>query len=551
MENQQWVRIEGTRQVEVYPWVRKVDVSSSNSYILSTADQLVVIDPGGNGEQTEALVSVLRAKFEERGRPVVIYLTHCHCDHSVEAVRSSLWREFPGLKVVVHEAGAAALSAGDRTLTQAGILGVEFPAALPDASLLTSPGQGLPCDNAAPPLLTVVPLGAGDSLEVYGTPGHSPDGLCFRVGEVLFAGDLLAAAAPLVAGAVGWSHSDLVASLKTVVRLLEGGRIRVCAPGHGNLLQDETIAKAFQKTLNEAALLARIERVNPERVRFVTAYAQQLFEELAGLFTLISSRIEQLARRMDELEEYAAARQIRAILDSAQMTQLLLEFRNFQAGLHRGQFLEVQVALKAIQVVPRIRRLLENEQLPRVIDRSLLRFTCTLLTDFIQAAKGIRLEEERQEQNLPTVVAGLVAELSCRPRAPTSLNDIPDDPVGFCEYLIASIAHVPVFKEVPLRFEGADDRVPVRLVMPRFQDCLKRFLEDLVEWGAKTVTLKVEAQTPQPRLVIHAEFGRPVFDIGEHRLEPYHRQFPSSGAQLDVSFLPTALRFQLSFSTAG
>ena len=35
MENQQWQKIEGTRQVEVYPWVRKPDLASSNSYVLS------------------------------------------------------------------------------------------------------------------------------------------------------------------------------------------------------------------------------------------------------------------------------------------------------------------------------------------------------------------------------------------------------------------------------------------------------------------------------------------------------------------------------------
>ncbi len=50
MENQQWQKIEGTRQVEVYPWVRKPDLASSNSFVLSSAEQLVVIDPGGSPE---------------------------------------------------------------------------------------------------------------------------------------------------------------------------------------------------------------------------------------------------------------------------------------------------------------------------------------------------------------------------------------------------------------------------------------------------------------------------------------------------------------------
>ena len=83
MENQQWQKIDGTRQVELYPWVRKPDVASSNSYVLSTAEQLAVIDPGGSPDQTEGLVSVLRSRLQERRRPVFLYLTHCHVDHAI------------------------------------------------------------------------------------------------------------------------------------------------------------------------------------------------------------------------------------------------------------------------------------------------------------------------------------------------------------------------------------------------------------------------------------------------------------------------------------
>ncbi len=468
-------------------------------------------------------------------------------DHAIEAIRNSAWREFAGLKIVVHEDGAAALRVGDQAITQAGILGVEIPSIRPDSLLLASLGQEKLCERGVKPLVGAVPLGAGDYLEVYATPGHSPDGVSFRVGELLLTGDLLAAVTPLVAGAAGWNQPDLVASLKTILQLLESHRISVCGPGHGNLLHSETIARAFQKTLNEADHLMQIEPVNLDRVRFVTRYAQQLFEELGALFSLISNRIERVAGHLDEIEEYAAARQIRQILDSDQVTQLLLEFRNFQAGLRRGEMIEVQVALKAIQVVPRIRRLLENDQLKRVIDPSLLRFTCALLTDFMQAAKGLRLEEEREENNLNVLAGGFVADLPKRPGAPGSLEDIPDDPAGFCEFLISSIAYVPIFKDVSLHYDGPTDEVSVRLVVPRFQDALKRFHEDLVDWGAQAITLRVVRETPKACLVIWAEFGRPVIEVSELRLDSYRRMFRLSGAQMDVQFSPRTLSFQLRF----
>ena len=547
MENQQWQKIEGTRQVEVYPWIRKPDLASSNSYVLCSAEQLAVIDPGGSQEQTQGLVAVLRTRLQQRPRPISLYLTHCHVDHSIEAVRNHVWREFPGLKIVVHEVGAVALKTGDPSITQAGLLGIDLSSNLLGSSLLASPGQGMTCERGLSPLLGVVPLGAGDYLEVYATPGHSPDGLSFRVGEVLFAGDLLAAVAPLVAGVAGWSHPDLIASLEMIVQVLDGNRIRVCGPGHGNPLHGETIIKAFQKTLSEAGSLKRIELVNPDRVRFVSAYAQELFEELGALFALINSRIERVACRMEELEEYSAALQIRQILDSDQVTQLLVEFRNFQAGLRRGQLTEVQVAMKAIQVVPRIRRLLEHDRLKRVIDHALLRFTCALLTDFVQAAKGLRLEEERKEQALNALVSELVAGLSRRPGAPISLEDIPDDPAGFCEFLVSSIAHDPIFKDVALCYDEPNDEILVPLVVPRFQDTMKRFLEDLVDWGAQAITLRIVHESSLAHLAVDATFRRPTFEVSEHQLGPYRRQFGRSGGQLDVQFSQTTLNFQLRF----
>ena len=144
----------------------------------------------------------------------------------------------------------------------------------------------------------------------------------------------------------------------------------------------------------------------------------------------------------------------------------------------------------------------------RVMDHSFVRYTCTLLTDFIQTAKGLRLEEEPEAHNLNALVAALVAEILARPGAPTSLEDIPDDPAGFCEFLISSIAHVPIFKDIALRYDRPHDDVRVRLVVPRFQDSLKRFLEDLVDWGAQAITLRVVRETSKAHLVVDAVFTR-------------------------------------------
>ncbi len=87
--------VQGTRSVNIFPYLRKIDLMSSNSYILSSPDQISLIDPGGLEEQISRLDIEIALLQEERPRPLVVYLTHVHIDHWYQFQQK---KDFPSLR---------------------------------------------------------------------------------------------------------------------------------------------------------------------------------------------------------------------------------------------------------------------------------------------------------------------------------------------------------------------------------------------------------------------------------------------------------------------
>ncbi len=71
-----WQPIPGCQRDEIYIYIRKPDLLSSNSGIVRTAEQILLIDPGAIEDQTRNLCGVIRICQQDRIRPVLIYITH-------------------------------------------------------------------------------------------------------------------------------------------------------------------------------------------------------------------------------------------------------------------------------------------------------------------------------------------------------------------------------------------------------------------------------------------------------------------------------------------
>ena len=59
IETNVWQKVPGTPSVEIFPIIPRANCVSSNCYIFSAPDALVVVDPGASSMQTEQISRVL------------------------------------------------------------------------------------------------------------------------------------------------------------------------------------------------------------------------------------------------------------------------------------------------------------------------------------------------------------------------------------------------------------------------------------------------------------------------------------------------------------
>lgn len=157
----------------------------------------LVIDPGDNPERIFAALN---------GRtPAAVLLTHGHFDHT------GALSAFAGVPIYIHEADAPMLS--DPHLSVGDGNGDLRPR--PAATHLLADGEQMHL--------------AGLDLAVLHTPGHTPGGVTYQIGDALFTGDTLFAHGYGRTDLPGGDFSALRRSLRRLLHL--AGDFRVF-PGH-------------------------------------------------------------------------------------------------------------------------------------------------------------------------------------------------------------------------------------------------------------------------------------------------------------------------------
>lgn len=180
------------------------------------ANAYLLIEPE-NGEA--ALIDApcadgrLWEEVKRRGHAMrYLLLTHGHIDHiaGVQAIRDATHA-----MVGIHPADAPCLRNTTASLAKPmGLPTANHPSITPD--LLLSDGQTLPLGKA--------------SIEVIHTPGHTPGGVCYRCGDLLFTGDTLFAGSYGRTDFPGGSMAEMRASCLRLIGLPGVARV---LPGHG------------------------------------------------------------------------------------------------------------------------------------------------------------------------------------------------------------------------------------------------------------------------------------------------------------------------------
>jgi glyoxylase-like metal-dependent hydrolase (beta-lactamase superfamily II) len=555
IEEQRWQPIPGTTGAEIYPFIRKPDVCCSNAYLIRTPGEILVIDTGADAEQMDEIAALVEEQFLEAPRPVFLFITHCHLDHCLQACRNERLRQIAPVRIAVQETGARALASADRVLTLADLYGWEMeplPVHIPLLAAVDRQiggrrdldiGDGLHVtlltdmqivDGSVDLYRQRIPLRCGDTLEVYHTPGHTHDSICIRFGELLFISDLLFSAGPGIAGLAGWDHAALLATIERVRWILQNEPVSVCCSGHGRAISAEKTHSALERLQVDASGLAEVGVFDRERLDDSLEHAIDLLQEANRIFAVIAGRLYMLSYCLEELGEVDEAGRYQQLLESDQIDAFLADFSRFAGAFYGGEKLEVQLVLKAVQIIQRIEILFFQDRLNHIIDSSLLRRADRLLTDFLNTVFGYRNTVPVYPVDLQEVLRDLAEQVATPPFSDEAFINAADDEEAYRAGLISRIAYIPLFENVDLTVEQSEHPLPLASTnRERFCDEITGILDDLAVVGARSVRLSASASGEAVRLAIRTE-PEAVDAITRRRIRFYQRNLELCGATLAV-----------------
>jgi glyoxylase-like metal-dependent hydrolase (beta-lactamase superfamily II) len=557
-------KVPGTRNVTIYPYLCKIDLMSSNSYLLSSPGQIALIDPGGSESQINCLEEEVLILQDKLPRPFVVYLTHVHIDHWYQLTQGkTLSKAF----LAVQETGAMALEMNDPQMTLSKLLDRPMSTVPVDIKLLSRQDKTKLCSNSldmkgwsfdyvtkswqiAEDVVLhsqIVPLGDADHLEIYHTPGHSPDGVCIRTGSMLFVGDVFFAPNPGVAGAYGWSLKDFMHSILKILWILENEKILFCGCGHGKLIDARTAHKTLEVMYIDAASLKDLEEITPLWARRISDYAQDLISELERIFTIIAGRLAYISHVLGELEEETEAKELDCLLDTQYMDELFVDFHAFARELHAGKKLDIEMVHKTGQVVGRLEKLFAKRKLESVLDQSLLDRAGRLLSDYAATYRGFRPPYIVSRVDVNRLIEGVLEKLLHNPDEEEAIMQA-ESVEDFRLALKARIAHVNIFEDVNLAFLPGSGKAFARMDQERFADVLIDMLERFA--GARIMVIEIATALNDEWLMVQIT-GR-----GECTCHPlsqsnrfFERSLALSGGLLQISFEANRPSVEIEFAT--
>ena len=538
-----WQKVSGTPSVDIFPIIPKANCVSSNCYIFSAPEALVVVDPGASAEQTRQISQIVTDALMVSQRPVLVFLTHCHQDHSQEA-----GLELPAgteVKRFAHQAGVEALNHSDRNLTTAylypwnpeictarfdGILFASSPASEP-AALQLSGGrrfelytEPMTLPDGATLQRQWLSLGAGNRLEIYHTPGHSACSISLRIGSLLMLGDLPFAANPGVCGLDGWNHADLLQTLRNVDRLLELPEITACCPGHGYCVSAQSMREKLRLMETEASNLTDVPLMDAERISALKLYADELLEETAALLTIFSGRLYTVSYCLSMLEEEdGAASRILESLDIDQIDRILSDFRRVAEAFNSSSMPEWTVVLKGVQVARSLQKVLSAENVRQILDLSLVDRAQRRLDDFLNLVRGLQFFQTEQSG----AVNEIIAELLKRTKETTLMEsaDLMEavDDESFLQALTRRLAANSPLRDVEFEFAPAAQETKANIGAERLGDILTNVMEGMAGMGVKHISITTQVALGQVEIRLSSGERMDSAAFGKRRLDLYNR----------------------------
>ncbi|MBP1747928.1 MAG: beta-lactamase domain protein [Deltaproteobacteria bacterium] len=499
VKSRTWTHIPGTLAVDIYPVIHKPCFMCSSTFVLRTPKEIIIIDPGGDRMETERTGQLVSNIAKEKGLPVFIFLTHCHIDHILSM--PVLTDREPGWKIVCHELTARILEEKNEALTMANMVDIMLPD-IKVTALFFEESHGSRGIAAHPLVLTrsrvrvdghkwvdcqSFPIGDGDVMEVIHTPGHSPDSVIYRVGYFLFTGDLHCATSPGAAGLQGWDNRKLALSAEAVREIGRREKIQLVIPSHGFPFSFEQAERIFMTVRRDALRFLDIALLNRARADYMAEYARVLLEEASTTFSIIAGRLLKTSYYLEMLEEKETAWEIMKAIDIEGIDRVTDQFFTFLREL-KGEA-QVSIISKAVQFTRDVEKIFEPEKIHYLFDGFLLHRLRNLFIDFVNAAYGMRFQNQETVFDMNRSIRELWASLKSDRRASGSIFESLESDEEYKRELARRIAYVPLFSTLELDARLPEEPSVVHADEAVFQDAVSSLLEQFAISGTDVVSL--------------------------------------------------------------
>ncbi|VFU11973.1 hypothetical protein SCFA_1470009 [anaerobic digester metagenome] len=389
-----------------------------------------------------------------------------------------------------------------------------------------------------------------DVMEIFHTPGHSADSICFMIGDVLFLGDLTFAGNSGIAGLSGWNQKDLVNTLEGLIDLINERRIGLICPGHGWLIPGDKAVAILQKQLRIAGNLTNIREWDLAAFREVSQYALEMLADVNDMVAIIAGRLYYLAYYLEELGEPAEAQKYREFISLEAIEELLDEYDNCASALQRGEIYDNIMVLRTTRLLEKIQALLNEGKLELIMDKYFMRRANRLFSDFFIVSSGRPLDITLTNGNINELLGDLLAEVKRKQYNEDYILEVLDDDELYLEALATRIAFQPVLQEVKWSFSPGDV-VPVRLNPERFAEAYTGLLEDIATLDVPD--LRIATALQEQGVVVRTDSinGIPAGVFNEKRFNAHRRRIELAGGQLQKVTGGGKVRFEITFSAAA
>lgn len=534
MYHKTWQPIEGMDGTLLYPILNKANYITSNTFIFQTPETIMVIDPGSLADQVATVRRVIGEALQKCPRPVLVYLTHCHMDHSFEFLSN-----IPDISihapvfVAIQENGLLAFKQKDRELTGAGRYKTAIPDARMDICLLSD--EEIRFDIRKQLLLTAdLQLNIttstqktsggnqlarqeifinGRAIQVYFTPGHSPDSISFQIGKLLLVGDCLFAADHLIAGLPGWNRNDALTSAENLIWLIEKENISLIGQGHGDSLTPEKAIEKLKKMICKLQTITVEKELNLQTLLASSQHAIDVSKEANEIMSGMAESLRHVLYYLEYLEESEEASKFSTTFDSKKLAQVFSLFNEMVDDMNSGKLLEGGLVLRSAVLFSNMKALFHAEGLDLIAGQRLMARLERLLDDFIEDSGGREVKKSLSVFQAGEFLNEIIGALQTDIHADNSIFDVLDEDHAFLKSLVQRIAYKSVFKNIAFDIAGQQDAL-IETDRTRLAEVIEIIAELMVEQGSMKIAFDVS--TSGQTITIAIDVGLiPIFLLSD------------------------------------